>query len=140
MLCIEYSTSVNDCGVGRLLLLLALFAINSVIIRSHAFPVPCYLQWMNDIENDLIYSNWPTGVQELLRASFPGVIRQIRRNFFNLVSTGGRYGPGIIFLRIYIYTIFLGKYNYDSASHLNKENPLIVSEASFGFSILSGRL
>ncbi|XP_041856993.1 UDP-glucose:glycoprotein glucosyltransferase 2 isoform X2 [Melanotaenia boesemani] len=41
--------------------------------------------WMNDIENDHMYRSWPTGVQELLRATFPGVIRQIRRNFFNLV-------------------------------------------------------
>ncbi|KAM9343363.1 UDP-glucose:glycoprotein glucosyltransferase 2 [Pholidichthys leucotaenia] len=43
------------------------------------------IRWMNDIENDLMYQSWPTGVQELLRATFPGVIRQIRRNFFNLV-------------------------------------------------------
>lgn len=41
--------------------------------------------WMNDIENDQMYHSWPTAVQELLRATFPGVIRQIRRNFFNLV-------------------------------------------------------
>uniref|UniRef100_A0A3Q4GS36 UDP-glucose ceramide glucosyltransferase-like 1 n=1 Tax=Neolamprologus brichardi TaxID=32507 RepID=A0A3Q4GS36_NEOBR len=43
------------------------------------------IMWINDIENDLMYRSWPTGVQELLRATFPGVIRQIRRNFFNLV-------------------------------------------------------
>nr|XP_061799479.1 UDP-glucose:glycoprotein glucosyltransferase 2-like [Nerophis lumbriciformis] len=43
------------------------------------------IMWMNDIENDPMYSSWPAGVQELLRTTFPGVIRQIRRNFFNLV-------------------------------------------------------
>uniref|UniRef100_A0A7N6BS09 UDP-glucose ceramide glucosyltransferase-like 1 n=1 Tax=Anabas testudineus TaxID=64144 RepID=A0A7N6BS09_ANATE len=43
------------------------------------------IMWMNDIENDSMYRSWPSGVQELLRATFPGVIRQIRRNFFNLV-------------------------------------------------------
>lgn len=43
------------------------------------------IMWMNDVENDPMYRGWPTGVQELLRATFPGVIRQIRRNFFNLV-------------------------------------------------------
>uniref|UniRef100_A0A8C7Y6S8 UDP-glucose ceramide glucosyltransferase-like 1 n=1 Tax=Oryzias sinensis TaxID=183150 RepID=A0A8C7Y6S8_9TELE len=43
------------------------------------------IMWMNDIENDHIYQNWPSSLQELLRATFPGVIRQIRRNFFNLV-------------------------------------------------------
>uniref|UniRef100_A0A3B4TAR0 UDP-glucose ceramide glucosyltransferase-like 1 n=1 Tax=Seriola dumerili TaxID=41447 RepID=A0A3B4TAR0_SERDU len=43
------------------------------------------IMWLNEIENDPMYRSWPTGVQELLRATFPGVIRQIRRNFFNLV-------------------------------------------------------
>ncbi|XP_024863078.1 UDP-glucose:glycoprotein glucosyltransferase 2 isoform X4 [Kryptolebias marmoratus] len=43
------------------------------------------IMWMNDIENDSMYRSWPASVQELLRATFPGVIRQIRRNFFNLV-------------------------------------------------------
>ncbi|KAJ0070361.1 hypothetical protein NL108_007747, partial [Boleophthalmus pectinirostris] len=43
------------------------------------------IMWFNDIENDPMYRSWPSGVQELLRATFPGVIRQIRRNFFNLV-------------------------------------------------------
>ncbi|XP_051938490.1 UDP-glucose:glycoprotein glucosyltransferase 2 isoform X2 [Hippocampus zosterae] len=43
------------------------------------------IMWMNDIENDPMYSSWPAGVEELLRTTFPGVIRQIRRNFFNLV-------------------------------------------------------
>ncbi|CAJ1079457.1 UDP-glucose:glycoprotein glucosyltransferase 2 [Xyrichtys novacula] len=43
------------------------------------------IMWVNDIENDPAYRSWPGGVQELLRATFPGVIRQIRRNFFNLV-------------------------------------------------------
>uniref|UniRef100_A0A8C5A477 UDP-glucose ceramide glucosyltransferase-like 1 n=1 Tax=Gadus morhua TaxID=8049 RepID=A0A8C5A477_GADMO len=43
------------------------------------------IMWMNDIESDPMYRGWPSGVQELLRSTFPGVIRQIRRNFFNLV-------------------------------------------------------
>ncbi|KAM8856455.1 UDP-glucose:glycoprotein glucosyltransferase 2 isoform 4-T4 [Spinachia spinachia] len=43
------------------------------------------IMWLNDIENDPVYGSWPMGVQELLRATFPGVIRQIRRNLFNLV-------------------------------------------------------
>ncbi|XP_031416204.1 UDP-glucose:glycoprotein glucosyltransferase 2 isoform X2 [Clupea harengus] len=41
--------------------------------------------WVNDIESDSMYRTWPSGIQELLRATFPGVIRQIRRNFYNLV-------------------------------------------------------
>ncbi|MBN3318664.1 UGGG1 glucosyltransferase, partial [Atractosteus spatula] len=43
------------------------------------------IMWVNDIEKDHIYQTWPSSCQELLRATFPGVIRQIRRNFFNLV-------------------------------------------------------
>ncbi|XP_028655382.2 UDP-glucose:glycoprotein glucosyltransferase 2 [Erpetoichthys calabaricus] len=41
--------------------------------------------WINDIEKDSMYSSWPSSCQELLRPTFPGVMRQIRRNFFNLV-------------------------------------------------------
>ncbi|KAL6485212.1 hypothetical protein MHYP_G00072570 [Metynnis hypsauchen] len=43
------------------------------------------IMWINDIERDSTYRDWPSSLQELLRATFPGVIRQIRRNFFNLV-------------------------------------------------------
>ncbi|OCT92607.1 hypothetical protein XELAEV_18015664mg [Xenopus laevis] len=43
------------------------------------------ITWINDIETDHMYSQWPSSVQELLRPAFPGVIRPIRRNFFNLV-------------------------------------------------------
>ncbi|XP_066542592.1 UDP-glucose:glycoprotein glucosyltransferase 2-like [Hoplias malabaricus] len=43
------------------------------------------IMWINDIERDSTYRTWPSSLQELLRATFPGVIRQIRRNFFNLV-------------------------------------------------------
>ncbi|XP_029460576.1 UDP-glucose:glycoprotein glucosyltransferase 2 isoform X2 [Rhinatrema bivittatum] len=41
--------------------------------------------WVNNIEMDPMYSSWPFSCQELLRPAFPGVIRQIKRNFFNLV-------------------------------------------------------
>uniref|UniRef100_A0A8C5M005 UDP-glucose ceramide glucosyltransferase-like 1 n=1 Tax=Leptobrachium leishanense TaxID=445787 RepID=A0A8C5M005_9ANUR len=43
------------------------------------------ITWINDIETDHLYSKWPSSIQELLRPAFPGVIRQIRRNLFNLV-------------------------------------------------------
>ncbi|KAM9804857.1 UDP-glucose:glycoprotein glucosyltransferase 2 [Neosynchiropus ocellatus] len=58
----------------------------SPVTDSYALDIrhPSIL-WMNDIENDPQYSSWPAGLQELLRATFPGVIRQIRRNLFSLV-------------------------------------------------------
>ncbi|XP_075708508.1 UDP-glucose:glycoprotein glucosyltransferase 2 [Rhinoderma darwinii] len=43
------------------------------------------IDWVNDIETDHKYSKWPSNLQELLRPVFPGAIRPIRRNFFNLV-------------------------------------------------------
>uniref|UniRef100_A0A8B9T8Q0 UDP-glucose ceramide glucosyltransferase-like 1 n=1 Tax=Anas platyrhynchos TaxID=8839 RepID=A0A8B9T8Q0_ANAPL len=42
--------------------------------------------WINDIEKDHSYSTWPASYQELLKPTFPGVIQQIRRNLYNLVS------------------------------------------------------
>lgn len=43
------------------------------------------ISWINNLETDHRYSTWPYNVQELLRPTFPGVIRQIRKNFHNLV-------------------------------------------------------
>ncbi|XP_056151310.1 UDP-glucose:glycoprotein glucosyltransferase 1 [Lampris incognitus] len=43
------------------------------------------INWINNLETDHKYSSWPHNVQELLRPTFPGVIRQIRKNFNNLV-------------------------------------------------------
>uniref|UniRef100_A0A8C8IYC8 UDP-glucose ceramide glucosyltransferase-like 1 n=1 Tax=Oncorhynchus tshawytscha TaxID=74940 RepID=A0A8C8IYC8_ONCTS len=43
------------------------------------------VNWMNNLETDSRYGSWPYSVQELLRPTFPGVIRQIRKNFHNLV-------------------------------------------------------
>ncbi|XP_031416124.1 UDP-glucose:glycoprotein glucosyltransferase 1 isoform X2 [Clupea harengus] len=51
----------------------------AVDIRSPA------INWINNLEMDPRYAAWPYNVQELLRPTFPGVIRQIRKNFHNLV-------------------------------------------------------
>uniref|UniRef100_A0A8C1JQA8 UDP-glucose ceramide glucosyltransferase-like 1 n=1 Tax=Cyprinus carpio TaxID=7962 RepID=A0A8C1JQA8_CYPCA len=48
-------------------------------------PFFLFLQWINNLETDGRYASWPSNVQELLRPTFPGVIRQIRKNFHNLV-------------------------------------------------------
>ena len=32
-----------------------------------------------------MYAGWPSGVGELLRPTFPGMMRSIRKNFFNIV-------------------------------------------------------
>ncbi|XP_011860081.1 PREDICTED: UDP-glucose:glycoprotein glucosyltransferase isoform X1 [Vollenhovia emeryi] len=43
------------------------------------------VNWINDIENDPRYSNWSPSLTELLRPTFPGMLRNIRRNLYNLV-------------------------------------------------------
>ena len=43
------------------------------------------LQWMNNLEKDRKYQTWPSSVQEILRPTFPGMLRHIRRNLFNAV-------------------------------------------------------
>lgn len=44
------------------------------------------INWINDIEHDSQYSRWSSSVMELLKPTFPGMLRQVRRNLFNLVS------------------------------------------------------
>uniref|UniRef100_A0A8C5VAZ0 UDP-glucose glycoprotein glucosyltransferase 1 n=1 Tax=Microcebus murinus TaxID=30608 RepID=A0A8C5VAZ0_MICMU len=51
----------------------------AVDIRSPA------ISWVNNLEVDSRYNSWPSSLQELLRATFPGVIRQIRKNLHNMV-------------------------------------------------------
>ncbi|KAM7357519.1 UDP-glucose-glycoprotein glucosyltransferase [Cochliomyia hominivorax] len=41
--------------------------------------------WINDIETDPQYRRWPSSVMDLLRPTFPGMLRNIRKNVFNLV-------------------------------------------------------
>ncbi|XP_015216779.2 UDP-glucose:glycoprotein glucosyltransferase 1 isoform X1 [Lepisosteus oculatus] len=43
------------------------------------------IYWINNLETDSRYNSWMSSVQELLRPTFPGVIRQIRKNFHNFV-------------------------------------------------------
>ena len=50
-----------------------------VDIRSSA------VHWINNIEKDKLYKGWPSSVQELLRPTFPGMLRSIRKNFFNVI-------------------------------------------------------
>ncbi|OAD52233.1 UDP-glucose:glycoprotein glucosyltransferase [Eufriesea mexicana] len=41
--------------------------------------------WVNDIEHDAAYARWSSSLTELLRPTFPGMIRNIRKNLYNLV-------------------------------------------------------
>ncbi|XP_060516530.1 UDP-glucose:glycoprotein glucosyltransferase isoform X2 [Cylas formicarius] len=43
------------------------------------------ISWLNDIETDSKYRYWSSSLMELLRPAFPGMIRQIKKNLYNLV-------------------------------------------------------
>lgn len=43
------------------------------------------ISWINDIEKDTEYARWPSSVMDLLRPTFPGMLRNIRKNLFNLI-------------------------------------------------------
>jgi len=41
--------------------------------------------YINDIENDKIYRNWPASIDDLLRPTYPGMLRNVRKNLYHLV-------------------------------------------------------
>lgn len=43
------------------------------------------ITWINNIETDKKYRSWPPTVYDLLRPSFPGMVRSIRKNLFHVV-------------------------------------------------------
>jgi len=52
-------------------------------------------EWLNNLDKDKQYADWGNSVRLLLQPYFPGMIRPIARNLFNLVffnlSTGCRF-------------------------------------------------
>lgn len=56
------------------------------------------MQFLNDLENDKKYKNWPNSVQDILRPTFPGMLRHVAKNIFHLVS--------ITLVWISMYTVF----------------------------------
>lgn len=43
------------------------------------------IQYINNIEVDRPYRNWPGSVQDLLRPTYPGMLRSVKKNIFHLV-------------------------------------------------------
>ncbi|KAG7199513.1 hypothetical protein KM043_014130 [Ampulex compressa] len=41
--------------------------------------------WLNDIEQDPSYNRWSPSIGELLRPTFPGMLRNIKKNIYNVV-------------------------------------------------------
>jgi UDP-glucose:glycoprotein glucosyltransferase len=43
------------------------------------------IMWLNNLEKDSKYSHWGKSLQDILRPTYPGMMRSIAKNFFNLV-------------------------------------------------------
>ena len=43
------------------------------------------IHWVNNLEKDKQYAQWPRSVTDLLQPTFPGMLRYVRKNLFNLV-------------------------------------------------------
>ncbi|UYV70608.1 UGGT1 [Cordylochernes scorpioides] len=43
------------------------------------------IQYINDLEHDREYINWPNSLRDLLRPMFPGMLRNVRKNIYNMV-------------------------------------------------------
>ncbi|XP_045201595.2 UDP-glucose:glycoprotein glucosyltransferase 1-like isoform X2 [Mercenaria mercenaria] len=43
------------------------------------------VQYINDLETDEKYKGWPDQMQDILRPTYPGMLRHVAKNFFNLV-------------------------------------------------------
>ncbi|XP_022818717.1 UDP-glucose:glycoprotein glucosyltransferase [Spodoptera litura] len=43
------------------------------------------ITWLNDLETDERYRRWPSSYMELLRPTYPGMLRNLRRNIYNYV-------------------------------------------------------
>ena len=41
--------------------------------------------WLNNIETDDFYAHFPRNLQEMLRPTFPGVLRRVKLNYLNMV-------------------------------------------------------
>ncbi|XP_068628440.1 UDP-glucose:glycoprotein glucosyltransferase [Battus philenor] len=43
------------------------------------------ITWLNDLETDDRYRRWPSSYMELLRPTYPGMLRNLKRNIYNYV-------------------------------------------------------
>ncbi|XP_026726157.1 UDP-glucose:glycoprotein glucosyltransferase [Trichoplusia ni] len=43
------------------------------------------ITWLNDLESDERYRRWPSSYMELLRPTYPGMLRNLRRNIYNYI-------------------------------------------------------
>lgn len=44
------------------------------------------IRYLNDLENDRVYASWLSSINDILRPTYPGMLRSIRKNIFHLVA------------------------------------------------------
>ncbi|XP_028968483.1 UDP-glucose:glycoprotein glucosyltransferase 1 [Galendromus occidentalis] len=62
-------------------------SIYAVDIRDSA------VQYVNDIESDPEYRTWPKSLKDMLRPTYPGMLRSVRRNMYHLTIVGDPASP-----------------------------------------------
>ena len=61
-----------------------------MLMHEKTCVVPIFMfcfQFVNDLEKDDKYKGWPSRAQDILRPTYPGMLRHVAKNFFNLVRT-----------------------------------------------------
>ena len=56
-----------------------------LVLNKHVIFFFLFLQYINNIETDRPYRNWPGSVQDLLRPTYPGMLRSVKKNIYHLV-------------------------------------------------------
>ena len=60
-----------------------------------------FWQYLNNLETERKYHNWPGSIQDLLRPAFPGMLRHLAKNMFHLV------GRDYLDMLVYCYLLHL---------------------------------
>jgi len=68
--------------VGQLLALNIKPKTDNFILDTRSESV----QWLNNLEKDSQYNYWPSSLNEILRPTFPGMMRYIAKNVFHVVA------------------------------------------------------
>ncbi|XP_051565828.1 UDP-glucose:glycoprotein glucosyltransferase 1-like isoform X1 [Myxocyprinus asiaticus] len=84
---------LHDLGIkGNLFSKFLQIPTVSTVEESYALDIRhSAIMWVNYIEKDSMYRHWPSSLQELLRATFSGVIRKIHCYFFFNLAGGVFY-------------------------------------------------
>lgn len=81
MLTIDFHSDIEGSIASELLAL-------DLAVKSSEFAIDIRdsaITWINDLEKDSQYRRWPASLMDLLRPTFPGMLRNVRKNLFNLV-------------------------------------------------------